>query len=63
MISEPLRTYLYPILTALVGVLVGYGVLSEDQAPLWIALGAAVLGTAGTELARSKVTPVAKQGK
>jgi len=56
--AEPLRIYLGGVLAALVAVLVAYGVIDSEQAPLWIALGAAILGVAGTEAARSRVTPV-----
>lgn len=56
--SEPVRAYLYPLLLAVVGVLVGYGVLEQQQGSLWIALGAALLGVPAVEKARSKVTPV-----
>lgn len=55
--TEPVRVYLYPVLTAAVAVLVGYGVVDEEQASLWIALGTAVLGVGGTEVARSQVSP------
>ena len=58
MLREPVRVWIYSVLVALVAVLVAYGVIDSEQAPLWIALGAAVLGVAGTEAARAKVTPV-----
>jgi len=58
--AEPVRTYLYPVLLAVVGVLVGYGVLEQTQAALWIALGAALLGVPAVEKARSRVSPVAE---
>jgi hypothetical protein len=56
--TEPVRAYLYPVLLAVVGVLVGYGIIEQTQAALWIALGAALLGVPAVERARSKVTPV-----
>jgi hypothetical protein len=56
--TEPVRAYLYPVLLAVVGVLVGYGIIEQTQAALWIALGAALLGVPAVESARSKVTPV-----
>ena len=56
--AEPLRIYLGGVLAALVAVLVAYGIIDGDQAPLWIALGTAVLGIGGVEAARSRVTPV-----
>ena len=55
---EPLRKYLYGLLAPVVAVLVGYGLVDEDKAGLWIALGTAVLAVIGTELARQSVTPV-----
>lgn len=56
--SEPVRTYLYPVLIAVVALLVGYGILEQEQGALWIGLGAALLGVPAVEKARSKVTPV-----
>lgn len=58
--SEPVRTYLYPVLVAVVGILVAYGVIDQEQSVLWIALGAAALGVPAIEAARSKVTPVGR---
>ena len=46
------RRYLYGIVTALVPLLIDYGVLEATQAALWLALAAAVLGT-GTALAHT----------
>lgn len=59
MISEPVRVYLYGLLAPLVAVLGAYGIVSDELAPLWIGLGAAVLGVPLIEAARRKVTPVA----
>lgn len=59
MVSEPVRLYLYGLLAPVVAVLVAYGVVDDVTAPLWIALGTAVLGVAATEAARRHVTPVA----
>lgn len=39
------RTWLYRVITALVPLLIIYGVLDEQTAPLWIALAASILGT------------------
>lgn len=55
---EPVRKYLYGLLTPLVAVLVYYGVVDSESAPLWIAAATAALGVGAVEVARSKVTPV-----
>lgn len=60
MVSEPVRTALYPVLVAIIGLLVAYGVLDEQGASLWLALAVAILGVSGVEVARSRVTPVTK---
>lgn len=49
---SPVRLALYPAVLALVLLLVGYGVIAAERAPLWLALAASVLGVAGTEGAR-----------
>ncbi len=46
LIPPRVRDYAYPILTALVPILAAYGLITEAMVPLWVALGAAVLGTA-----------------
>lgn len=43
--SEPTRAWIYRVLTVAVPLLVTYGVVDDQVAPLWVALGAAVLGT------------------
>lgn len=48
----PVRLALYPVVVAVVALLAAYGVVTADRAPLWLGLAAAVLGTAGTEVAR-----------
>lgn len=55
---EPVRKYLYALLLPLVGVLVYYGIVDNESAPLWIALATGVLGVPAVEVARSKVSPV-----
>lgn len=52
---EPVRTWLYGLLGPAVAVLAGYGVLDDRAGALWLALGGAVLGVTGTELARAGV--------
>lgn len=44
-LTPSLRGWLYAVLTALVPLLIIYGVLDEQTAPLWIALAASILGT------------------
>ena len=56
---EPVRLRLYAVLGAIVALLVYRGVVDQAEGPLWLALGAALLGIVGTETAREKVTPVA----
>lgn len=43
--DEATRGWIYRVLTAVVPILIAYGVLDEQVAPLWVALGAAGLGT------------------
>lgn len=44
MLSEPVRAWLYRILVAVVPILTFYGIVDDRSAPLWVALGASVLG-------------------
>jgi hypothetical protein len=55
--SEPVRLYLYAVGTAVEGVLVARGVITGNDAPLYVGVLVAVLGLPATELARSKVIP------
>lgn len=50
LIPPPVRSWLYGIATALIPLLTAYGVISDQTAPLWIALAGAILAT-GTALA------------
>src|SRR5699024_2381004 len=53
MISSPAtRQWLYGLVTALVPILIAYGVIESADAALWVALAAAVLGT-GTAVAHT----------
>lgn len=56
--TEPVRAYLGGLLIALVALLVGYGVLTGEQAALWFAFGTAALGFPAVSKARSRVRPV-----
>lgn len=48
-LTPDVRRWLYGIATALVPILVVYGVIESSTAPMWVALVASVLGT-GTAL-------------
>jgi len=50
-IPQPVRAWLYRIGTAVVPILVFYGVLAENAAALWIGLLGAVLGFGQATLA------------
>lgn len=45
-IPASVRTWLYGVLTAAIPLLTAYGFISEQNAPLWVALGGALFGTA-----------------
>ncbi len=51
------RTWIYSVAVAAVPLLVGYGLVSADTAPLWLALIAAVLAAGPPLLAIRNVTP------
>lgn len=50
--TEPVRLWLYGMAVPIVAVLVGYGLLTGQQAGLWLAVVTAALLGGGTELAR-----------
>lgn len=54
---EPVRAYLYGLLAPGAALAVAYGVISQDKAALWIAVGGVVLVPGAAELARRRVTP------
>lgn len=60
LLDEPVRVYLYGVGVAVVALLVGLGVVTEDIAPLILAAVAAVLGVPAVESARRRVTPTSK---
>jgi hypothetical protein len=51
------RRWLYGITAALLAVLAVYGIVSEEQVPLWLALAGAVLGIASPAAALTHITP------
>ena len=44
-LTPQVRGWLYGILTALIPLLITYGVVDQQAAPLWLALAASILGT------------------
>lgn len=55
---QPVRVYLYGVLVPGEALAVSYGLISDNQGALWLALGAAALVVPAAELARAKVTPL-----
>lgn len=55
--SPATRRRLYIIAAAAVPLLVFYGVLTEESAPLWISLAASILGAGAHGLAAANTTP------
>lgn len=55
--SPATRRRLYIVAAAAVPLLVFYGVITEDSAPLWIALAASVLGAGANGLAAANTPP------
>ncbi|WP_040765610.1 phage holin [Varibaculum cambriense] len=53
-LTPAVRGWIYGIITALVPLLIIYGVLDEQTAPLWLALAASILGTS-TALAHTPI--------
>lgn len=44
-LTPQVRAWLYGVVTAIVPLLTIYGIVDQSTAPLWLALGASVLGT------------------
>lgn len=57
---EPVRAAIYPIVLLVVAYLAQRGLVDSDTKDFILALTVAVLGAAGVEVARSKVSPVDK---
>lgn len=51
------RKWLYGVTVAVLVILAGYGVISDDQVPLWLALAGAVLGIASPAMALGHMSP------
>lgn len=59
--GNPVRTYLYGVVSVVLIALVSYGVIEDAEAGLWAIVAATVLGVpVAVETARSKVTPTYK---
>lgn len=56
--EEPVRAYLGTLVGAIIALLVGYGILTGEQAGLWLGLATAGLGFPAVRKARSRVRPV-----
>ena len=56
-LSRPARLWVYGIVIAGLGVLVGYDVIAGGQAELWQTLAMAALGIGGAGLATANVPP------
>ena len=57
LIPPAIRTWLYGIATAIIPLLSAYGIISEQNAPLWIALAGALLATSTALAYRPTRTP------
>lgn len=55
--SEPVRLYLYGLLVPVLALLIAYGLIAAEDAPLWAALVTSALVPTGAELARRRTTP------
>ena len=55
MTTPTIRSALYAVLVAASALAVAYGVITQDNAALWVALAVAVLDAAGLLLARRHV--------
>lgn len=55
--SEPVRAYSYSVIVAVLGLLVGLGVVTASLVPLIVTVAAVVLAVGGVEKARAAVTP------
>ncbi|KAA0916473.1 hypothetical protein [Dietzia sp. ANT_WB102] len=64
-LTETQRRWAYGIVIAALPLLAAYGILGPDQAPMWVALAAAVLGVSSSSLAAANVgvEPEAYTGK
>lgn len=54
-LTEHQRRWAYGIVIAALPVLAAYGILGPDQAPMWVALAAAILGVSSSTLAAANV--------
>ena len=54
-LNEHRRKWVYGIVIAALPILAAYGILGPEQAPMWVALAAAVLGVSSSALAAQNV--------
>ena len=57
--SDEKRAALYAILAAISALIVAYGLLTQDEAALWVALAKTIIDAAALLLARRNVPSVA----
>ncbi len=60
---NPVRLYLYSVTVAILLMLVTFGVIESEAMFAVLGVASAVLAVPAVEVARSKVTPVAKEKK
>ncbi len=58
--KEPVRAYLYGVLGSLITAGVVYGLVTGEEAAVWLAVAGSLLAVPGVEKARARVTPVWK---
>ncbi|WP_336819866.1 phage holin [Gordonia sp. MMO-8] len=51
--TPEVRRWLYGVALAVVAIAVAYGIITQDQAALWVTLVAAILSGGGNALARA----------
>jgi hypothetical protein len=61
-LREPVRAWILGMLAPVLAILGFYGVMDANGAVLWGSLAVAVFGVTGTEIARSRVSPVPPAG-
>ena len=59
-LTSDARKYLYGVAAVVIALLVGYGLLTQDQAPLWLGLVGALLWAAGNLTAIIHTTSVGR---
>jgi hypothetical protein len=57
-LREPVRAWILGMLAPVLAILGFYGIMDANGAVVWGSLAVAVFGVTGTEIARSRVSPV-----